>query len=271
MSLAIVTARPHLPFESTFGDAAFRVRSRITIRMSTKSMTTLTNIAPKVLLFDIDGTLLTADGAGRRALALALSDVCGRNNAVDGIDFRGMTDALIIEQALSAASESAQNFDLNQVYSVYLTHLERELTRLQSARALPGVEPLLKALHSQGGRLAIGLGTGNIEAAAHMKLGKVGLSQYFNFGGFGSDHRIRSEIIRMGAARGCQQLGCSMSDCEVVVIGDTYHDIDAALAIGARSIGVGTSGKSPQDLLSRGASHAFETLEDPSVLAALLE
>jgi phosphoglycolate phosphatase-like HAD superfamily hydrolase len=104
-----------------------------------------------------------------------------------------------------------------------------------------------------------------------MKLGKVGLSQYFNFGGFGSDHRIRSEIIRIGAARGCQQLGCKMTDCEVVVIGDTHHDIDAALAIGARAVGVGTSGKTTQELLSHGATHAFDTLEDPSVLAALLE
>ncbi len=226
---------------------------------------------PRILLFDIDGTLLTADGAGRRALAAALNDVCGRSNAVEGIDFRGMTDALIIEQALSAAAGSAQNFDLNEVYSVYLTHLEQELTGLQSARALPGVVPLLKALHLHEGRLAIGLGTGNIQAAAYMKLGKVGLSQYFNFGGFGSDHRIRSEILRTGASRGCQQLGCALSDCEVVVIGDTYLDIDAALAIGARSVGVGTSGKTPSELMSRGASHAFETLEDSSVLAALLE
>ena len=134
----------------------------------------------------------------------------------------------------------------------------------------PRVVALLDALHVRGGPLAIGLGTGNIEQAAYMKLEKVGLSRYFKFGGFGSDHRVRSELLRIGAARGCQQLGCELSDCEVVVIGDTYHDVDAALAIGARPVGVGTSGKTPQELLSRGASHAFETLEDSSVLAALL-
>jgi len=234
-------------------------------------MPTIASNAPRILLFDIDGTLLTADGAGRRALSAALNDVCGRCNAVEGIDFRGMTDALIIEQALSAAAGSARNFDLNEVYSVYLTHLEQELTGLQSARALPGVVPLLTALHSHEGRLAIGLGTGNIQAAAYMKLGNVGLAQYFDFGGFGSDHRIRSEILRIGASRGCLQLGCALADCEVVVIGDTYLDIDAALAIGARSVGVGTSGKTPSELLSRGATHAFENLEDPSVFSALLD
>lgn len=227
-------------------------------------------IAPRILLFDIDGTLLTADGAGRRALSRAFRDVCGRSDAIEGIDFRGMTDALIIEQALSAAPNSSEDCDIHQVYSVYLRSLEQELAGLHSARALPGVVPLLKALHARSEPLAIGLGTGNIEAAATMKLGKVGLSQYFKFGGFGSDHRIRSELIRIGAARGCLQLGRELSECEVVVIGDTVHDIDAALAIGARSVGVATSGKSPQELLSRGASHAFETLEDPSVLAALL-
>src|ERR1039458_7193538 len=143
MSLAIDTEGPHL-----WGN-------------QTKSMPNVASIPPRVLLFDIDGTLLTADGAGRRALSAALSDVCGRSNAVEGIDFRGMTDALIIERALSAAAGSTHNFDLNEVYSVYLMHLEQELTGIQSARALPGVVPLLNALRSHDGRLAIGLGTGN--------------------------------------------------------------------------------------------------------------
>jgi phosphoglycolate phosphatase-like HAD superfamily hydrolase len=221
-------------------------------------------------LFDIDGTLLTADGAGRRALSLAMRDVCGRGDAIDGIDFRGMTDTLIIEQALLATSESAAQCSVDEILSAYVKHLEQQLTGLQSARALPGVVSLLDALHARGGPLAIGLGTGNIKEAAYMKLGKVGLSGYFSFGGFGSDHRIRSELIRTGAVRGSQQLCCKLSDCQVIVIGDTFHDVDAALAIGARALGVGTSGKSRQELLSRGASYAFETLEDPAVIDALI-
>ena len=227
--------------------------------------------APRVLLFDIDGTLLTADGAGRRALSLAFRDVCGRSDVIEGIDFRGMTDALIIEQALSTGPSSPLAIDIQEIYSAYLNHLARELAECSSARALPGVESLLHALDSRDGPFAIGLGTGNIEEAAYMKLRKVGLTRFFKFGGFGSDHRVRSELIRIGAERGCQLLGCESADCQVVVIGDTFHDVDAALAIGARAVGVGTSGKSTQELLSRGASHAFETLEDSFVLAALLD
>ena len=227
--------------------------------------------SPRVLLFDIDGTLLTADGAGRRALTAAFRDVCGRGDAIEAIDFRGMTDALIIEQVLAAQPDSAKACNVADIYSAYVKHLERELASCDTARALPGVESLLTQLRSQGGPLAIGLGTGNIEPAAYMKLDKVGLGEYFEFGGFGSDHRVRSEIIRIGALRGSQRLGREAKDCQVVVIGDTFHDVDAALAIGARAIGVGTSGRSPLELLSRGATHAFSTLAEPSVLAALLD
>ena len=227
--------------------------------------------SPRVLLFDIDGTLLTANGAGRRALSSAFRDVCGRSDAIEGIDFRGMTDALIIERALASQPDAANPCNIKNIYTAYVNHLERELAGCRAARALPGVESLLTHLHSRRGPLAIGLGTGNIEPAAYMKLNKVGLGRFFEFGGFGSDHRARSEIIRIGAMRGCQRLGCEVKDCQVVVIGDTFHDVDAALAIGARAVGVGTSGRTPQELLSHGATHAFLTLEDPSAVAALLD
>ncbi len=118
--------------------------------------------------------------------------------------------------------------------------------------------------------MAIGLGTGNIERAAYIKLRHVGLDAHFTFGGFGSDHRIRSEIIRIAAERGCRLLGYPSTECLVVVIGDTIHDVDAARAIGARAIGVATSGVNPEELLARGAARAFRTLEDPLVRAALL-
>ena len=232
-------------------------------------MTAIVDAQPRILLFDIDGTLLTADGAGRRALSLAFHDVCGRSDAVEGIDFRGMTDTLIIEHALGGGTGLTGNCNIQDIYSAYLRHLECELARRQSARAFPGVLSLLDRLRKQRKPLAVGLGTGNIEQAAYMKLGRVGLAEYFNFGGFGSDHRNRSELLRIGAARGAKLLGFALADCTVVVIGDTYHDVDAALAIGAQCIGVGTSGKTPSELRLRGASYAFDNLEDPLVMEAL--
>jgi len=226
---------------------------------------------PRVLLFDIDGTLLTADGAGKRALTQALHQVFGLENAVAGIDFRGMTDTLIIEQAMARWSRAVQPSEIDKVFAVYLEHLAHELEASISARALPGAKQLLDLLITQGESLVIGLGTGNIETAARMKLGRVELDHYFTFGGFGSDHKVRSEIIRVAAQRGCARLGCPMSECEVLVIGDTFHDIDAALTIGARAVGVGTSGVCPEAMLARGASHAFQTMQDPAIISALLE
>ncbi len=225
---------------------------------------------PKVILFDIDGTLLTAHGAGKRALTLALRYVFGRENAFDGIDFRGMTDALIIEQALARGQAAVRPSELEAVYSAYLRELERELCASHSARAMPGAAELLDWLRRQTGPIAIGLGTGNIEPAAYMKLRSVNLDAYFSFGGFGSDHRIRSEIIRVGAQRGAASLGCAFDECQVIVIGDTFHDVDAALAIGARAIGVGTSGVTADALLQHGASYAFDGLDNPLVRTALL-
>jgi phosphoglycolate phosphatase-like HAD superfamily hydrolase len=232
-------------------------------------MTAIVDAQPRILLFDIDGTLLTADGAGRRALSLAFRDVCGRSDAVEGIDFRGMTDALIIEHALRAGPGTTGDCNIQDIYSTYLKHLKRELAKSQSVRTLPGVLSVLDGLREQRNLLAVGLGTGNIEEAAYMKLSRAGLGEYFNFGGFGSDHHTRSELLRIGAARGAKHLGFALADCTVIVIGDTYHDVDAALAIGAQCIGVGTSGKSPAELRLRGARHAFDNLEDPFVIEAL--
>jgi phosphoglycolate phosphatase len=225
---------------------------------------------PIVLLFDIDGTLLTAHGAGKRAMNLALKRVFGFDNAFDGLDFRGMTDALIVELALAKWHDAVHPSQLEAVYSVYLEQLERELRESESAQATPGAGQLLDWVRQQPGPVAIGLGTGNIEPAAYMKLRRVNLGAYFAFGGFGSDHRIRSEIIKIGAERGSALLGCPRDECQIIVIGDTFHDIDAALANGATAIGVGTSGVSPEALLRRGASFAFETLESPLVRTALL-
>jgi phosphoglycolate phosphatase-like HAD superfamily hydrolase len=117
---------------------------------------------------------------------------------------------------------------------------------------------------------AVGLGTGNLRAGAQVKLERVSAYHYFPFGGFGCDAEVRSEVIRVGAERGAEQLGKPLSDCRVVVIGDTPKDVAAAQALGAESIGVGTGPYSPEALLDCGASHAFADLSAPGALEALL-
>lgn len=224
---------------------------------------------PRILLFDIDGTLLTADGAGRRAMTLALHEVTGVADAVAHIDFRGMTDALLVEQALAGAAVAQGKVEPQAVFNAYLRFLELELAQSASSRALPGAAELLKRLGPSSQDQAIGLGTGNLEPAAYLKLARVGLAGHFDFGGFGSDHRIRSEIIRIAAERGCGRLGLDRASCDVIVIGDTFHDVDAALAIGALCVCVSTSGHAIDALKARGAKYAYETLEDPHVLKVL--
>jgi len=224
---------------------------------------------PKILLFDIDGTLLSADGAGRRAMELAFREVTGTDGAVANIDFRGMTDPLIVEQALAQLSRDSS--EAHPIYARYLQHLERELGLSKGTHALPGAAELLQALAPFRHSLAIGLGTGNIEPAAYLKLNRVGLAAHFSFGGFGSDHRLRSEILRTAALRGGKTLGRDPSECDTIVIGDTFHDVDAALAIGARAVCVATSGRTVEELRERGALYAFENLAVPQVLQVLTE
>jgi len=224
---------------------------------------------PKILLFDIDGTLLAADGAGRRALELAFHEITGTDGAVANIDFRGMTDGLIVEQALARLSRESS--EASSIYEHYLQHLERELGLSTGTHALPGAAELLNALAPHRHSLAIGLGTGNIEPAAYLKLTRVGLAAHFSFGGFGSDHRLRSEILRTAALRGGKLLGRDPLECDTIVIGDTFHDVDAALAIGARAVCVATSGRTVEELRERGAQYAFENLAVPQVLQVLTE
>jgi len=116
----------------------------------------------------------------------------------------------------------------------------------------------------------VGLGTGNIREGARVKLERVRLYQHFDFGGFGDDHELRPELIRVGAERGARALGLPLGAVRVVVIGDTPKDVAAALAIGAEAIGVGTGSFRPQALLQAGATHAFDTLEHPGALEAVL-
>jgi phosphoglycolate phosphatase-like HAD superfamily hydrolase len=118
--------------------------------------------------------------------------------------------------------------------------------------------------------MAQGLGTGNIVEGARLKLEHVGLYHHFGFGGFGSDHELRVELIRVGAERGARQLGRKREACRVVVIGDTPKDIDAARGIGAESLAVGTGSFSSTELRQYGATYAFDDLSAAGALAALL-
>jgi phosphoglycolate phosphatase-like HAD superfamily hydrolase len=225
---------------------------------------------PTVLLFDIDGTLITSGGAGRRAMERAFLEQYGRAEALAGILLDGMTDRLIVRLVIERLEHEPTEAAIDAVLAVYLRALADEVTRVANDRyrVHRGMHDAIAVGTRQGA--AIGLGTGNLRAGAKIKLDRVELHGHFGFGGFGCDAEARVELIRIGAERGAQALGVHVSECRVVVIGDTPKDVEAALGIGAEAVGVGTGRFTPDQLRASGAHFAFHDLSAPGAIDALL-
>jgi phosphoglycolate phosphatase len=226
---------------------------------------------PTVLLWDIDGTLISTAGVGRQAIERTFQQRFGRGDVVH-FPFDGMTDPVILRQGLEALgfSEAEAQREIPATLAAYLLVLEDLCT--SSARGFSihaGIEAALAACQDRPG-LAVGLGTGNVETGARLKLERVGLNRHFAFGGYGSDHGDRAQLLAVGAQRGAARLGQDRSACRVVVIGDTPKDIAAARAIGAECIAVATGSFTVEALRAQGATHAFANLADPAATPALL-
>lgn len=222
---------------------------------------------PTVLLFDIDGTLVTTGGAGRRAMDRAFVEHTGTAAVLD-FSFAGMTDPAIVRLGLTRAGRPAGPEAIAAVLASYLRVLSEEVAAAEGFVVHEGVGRALSEAAAWPA-CAVGLGTGNIRDGAKVKLGRAGLFERFAFGGFGCDSEDRAELLAVGAARGAALLGVPRDECRVVVIGDTPKDVAAALAIGAAALGVGTGPYSAQDLQACGAAWAFATLEEEGALEAL--
>jgi len=225
-------------------------------------------MTPAVLLFDIDGTLLHAGGAGRRAVARVFGERFERREVFDDVRFHGMTDRAIVRGGLVRAGLAADEAAIDAICTAYLAALAEEVPRAVDFRVMPGVAALLDALARRPG-LAVGLGTGNLRDGARIKLEHAGLYHHFAFGGFGCDAEDRAALLRIGAERGAGHLGIGLDACRIVVIGDTPKDVAAAQAIGAESVAVETSGFRAPELLAAGATWAFPDLAVDGVLTAL--
>jgi phosphoglycolate phosphatase-like HAD superfamily hydrolase len=225
---------------------------------------------PTVLLFDIDGTLITSGGAGRRAMERAFERLYGSRGAC-GFRFDGMTDLQIARQTLTALGIEPTRAAMDASITIYLELLVEEIARSDDTayRLHDGIVHAIAAAEERG--YGIGLGTGNVHQGARIKLERVGVFEKFAFGGFGSDAEDRTELLRHGAERGAAHLGVPLGDCRLVVIGDTPKDVAAAQGIGAECIGVGTGSFDAAELKASGATHAFRSLSAPGALAALLD
>ena len=224
---------------------------------------------PVVHLWDIDGTLVSSGGAGRRAMQRAFEQVTWSREHCDFV-FAGMTDRSIVRTGVQRAGLPDDEGAIDRMLEVYLAILGESVPKEMGYRVLPGVPEALDATRRAEG-IAVGLGTGNVRRGAQIKLDRVGLYAGFAFGGFGCDHEDRAELLRVGAGRGAAALGAPLADCRVIVIGDTTRDVDAARRLGAECLAVGTGGATLADLRTAGATWAFADLTVPGALDVLLD
>lgn len=194
-------------------------------------------------LFDIDGTLLHARGSGRRAFDTVFARHHGIDGACDGVRFGGKTDpALVDEIYLARLGRPATEPERAAFLDAYLPLLHADLAQ-DGVEVLGGVAETLSWLAARPGVL-LGVATGNVRAGAEAKLAAAGLGAYFALGGYGNDSHLRAELVAAAIARGRQHGEVR----EVVVVGDTIHDISAARACGAIACAVTTGSDSAEAL-----------------------
>ncbi len=226
-----------------------------------------------VYLFDIDGTLVNAGGAGRRAFERAVADRCGTDvPALTGLRLDGMTDRLIARKALEALGLPHDDAFADEILARYVEHLHREIDGPGYA-VLPGVVAILDALHARGA--LVGLCTGNLVEGARLKLRRGGLERYFDWGasavcGFAHDGEEREKLVHAALRRAAAHLGAPVTPHEALVVGDTPRDVAAAHHAGCRVLGVATGRYPEAELAACGADHVVPTLEHPEALRVLL-
>lgn len=226
----------------------------------------------KLVLFDIDGTVLLSDGAGKRAVLRAMKEVYGTTGP-EGHRFDGKTDPQIVRELQRLEGHPDDHIDahLPRAIGRYVELLGEELDRPGTrAYTLPGVTDLLDALEERDDAM-LGLLTGNVIEGARAKLSAVGIDpERFVVGAYGSDHEIRAQLPAIARQRVLEAHGHEFSGHDIVIIGDTPSDIQCGQSIGVRAIGVATGHYSVDDLMACGAYAAFEDLSDTRAVVAAI-
>jgi phosphoglycolate phosphatase-like HAD superfamily hydrolase len=185
----------------------------------------------EAVLFDIDGTLLVTGGAGGVAWRRAFEELHGIDVDIAEHTDAGMTDpeiaAIVFREAIGREGNPAERA---KAIGCYLKHLPDTVAESGGYRVMPGVEALLDRLIDGG--LLLGLVTGNIEAAAHIKLARGHLNRFFSFGGYGSDSADRTEVTKAALRRGSLVSGGTLADGVCIAVGDTPRDVKAGHGAG---------------------------------------
>lgn len=218
----------------------------------------------RLVLFDIDGTLLTAGGAGARALRDALLEIFGETGPIGAYSMAGRTDPQIVRELMTATGRTVQEIEprYQEVWDVYLRNLRDEVARTR-IQALPGVPALLDRVEAEGNSTLLALLTGNVEQGARMKVDAAGLGfDRFRLGAYGSDHWERRELPAVAVRRARDLAGLEYQGKEIVIIGDTPFDIACGEHLGVRTIAVATGGHPADELAACGPDYLFEDLTD---------
>ncbi len=228
-------------------------------------------MARKLILFDLDWTLIYTGGAGLRALNYAFEQQFQIPEAMKSVNPDGKTDPAICREMIRVHFEREPNAEeIKTLCRGYLDRLKVEVPNATGYRILPGIPGLLKALEQQPDVL-MGLGTGNLQEGAGIKLSRADLGRYFKFGGFGSDAEERPQVLRVGVQRGTTLGGHAFAPRDVIVVGDNIRDVQAGQAIGATTVAVASGPMSYEELGKTSPDELFQDLSDTErVLKTLL-
>ena len=215
----------------------------------------------EAVLFDIDGTLITTGGGGAVAWRRAFEELHGTPLDIREVTESGMTDPEVGRVALrNILGRDPDRRELATAMARYLRHLSDAIDESDGYRVMPGIEELVERLVDAGHLL--GLTTGNIEAAAHIKLARAGLNRFFSFGGYGSDSNERTELTRSALERGRFVSGNTLIESACISVGDTPRDVAAGHGAGIEVVGVATGNFTVEQLREAGADHAVETVKN---------
>jgi beta-phosphoglucomutase-like phosphatase (HAD superfamily) len=216
--------------------------------------------AIRAVLFDIDGTLLVTGGAGAVAWQRAFEELHGVEADIAEHTDAGMTDpeiaAIVFREVIGREGTQEER---SKAIGSYLKHLPDAVAKSGGYRVMPGVEELLPRLIEDG--VLLGLVTGNIEAAAHIKLARGNLNRFFSFGGYGSDSADRTEVTRTALRRGEVVSGGTLDDGACIAVGDTPRDVKAGHGAGIRVVGVATGSYTVEQQRQADADWAITTVE----------
>ena len=204
----------------------------------------------RLVLFDIDGTLLDTGGAGREAFIRGLERVTGERDELKYLSFAGNTDRNVLEQVMAARGRRLPEEAVRRIFGEIAKEL-KGLLRERPAREIPGAGALVARLAEEGA--ALGLVTGNIRECAYLKLANVGLERHFSFGGFGDEHAERAKIARAALAA-AKAAGVAVEERGICLVGDTPFDVAAGKALGVPVIGVAAGKFGEKELLESGAT-----------------